>query len=96
MTYELIVTQLAKEDLINYYDWYESKKVGLGEDFLYEIEVLFDFIRLNPLLFPIKHVKIYHESVVRCFPFVIIYRVEESKIIVLSVFKTPQDPDKKP
>jgi hypothetical protein len=38
----------------------------------------------------------YHEAVVRRFPFVIIYRVEETEIIVLSVFKTPQDPDKKP
>lgn len=52
MKYELILTHSAEQDVILSYDWYESKKAGLGENFLYELEVLFKYIHWNPKVIP--------------------------------------------
>jgi hypothetical protein len=96
MDYKFIVTQPAKRETIDAYLWYEERKIGLGEDFFDELHVLYGFIKTNPNLFPIKHKKIYHEAVLKHFPFVILYVLDESEILVLSVFKTPRDPELKP
>jgi len=96
MEYNLIVTEFAKEESIEAFLWYESKKEGLGEEFFEELNQLYAYIVENPNLFPVKRKGIYHEAVVKRFPFVVIYAVDESIVRVLSVFKTPQDPTKKP
>jgi hypothetical protein len=96
MGYSLIVTESAKEESIKAFLWYESRKEGLGEEFFKELNDLYDYIEENPGLFPVKRKRIYHEAVVKRFPFVVVYAVNGSMIRVLSVFKTPQDPTKKP
>lgn len=96
MEYNLIVTEFAKEESIEAFLWYESRKEGLGEEFFEELDELYDYIEENPNLFPVKRKGIYYEAVVKRFPFVVVYAVDEPIIRVLSVFKTPQDSAKKP
>lgn len=49
---------------------------------------------MNPLLFPVKFVRI-HEAVVKRFPYVVNYEVVDKQIIILSVFHVKQHPSKK-
>jgi len=42
MIVELIITTEARHDLAEAYDWYESRRIGLGEEFLYCVEACFE------------------------------------------------------
>lgn len=95
MQYKFTVTTSAEKEIDENYVWYESKKVGLGEEFFSELDDYFDFIKGNPNLFPKKHKSKYHQATLKRFPFVVIYEVIEKEILILSIFKTPQNPEKK-
>lgn len=56
--------------------------------------VLLEFIKENPLLFPVKFAHI-HEAVVKRFPFVINYEISEKQVIVSAIFHVKQNPTKK-
>jgi len=94
MSYKLEIKQEANLEVIEAYLYYEEKRIGLGEEFLEHLAIYFDRILANPQHFPQKR-KPYREVFVKRFPFLIIYEVEEEKIIVYSVFNTWQNPSKK-
>lgn len=96
MNFNLIISDSAEVEVIEAFIWYEDKKIGLGEKFFEELDILFEYIISNPFLFPVKRKKIYHEAVLKKFPFVVIYVIDEMDVVILSVFKTPQNPENKP
>ena len=55
---------------------------------------MFDVIKKNPLLFPVKFAHM-HEAVVKRFPFVVNYEIIGKQIVILSVFHVKQHPSKK-
>jgi hypothetical protein len=67
----------------------------LGETFLEVIEYNIANIQNNPTHFQVRHVP-YREAIVRKFPFVIIYEIIDSKVIIYAVFNTFLNPEKKP
>lgn len=75
--------------------YYETKSTGLGEKFLQQVENLLKRLCVNPEQFPRKHPS-YREAVLKKFPFGIVYKIQDDHIIVLSVFNTWLDPEKKP
>ncbi len=91
---KLVLHESAIIELENACFYYNNKISGLGFEFEEEIFTLLEFIRKNPLLFPIKFAHI-HEAVAKRFPFVITYEVKGNLIIVLAIFHTKQDPGKK-
>ena len=74
----IIVEDLAKLDLNDAYHWYETRKRGLGEDFLDEIEKAINLITQNPF-----YTSYYNEtcriSSLKRFPYSLIYLVDEQK-----------------
>lgn len=91
MKYELIIRPEAEYDLAEAFECYEKRRKGLGYDFLLQIEASLRFIEKNPLAFPKKYEKT-RQHLIRRFPYKIIYRVEDSKIVVLGVVYGGRDP----
>ncbi len=91
MKFELIIKPEAEEDLSETFEWYEARRKGLGYDFLLHIDAGLRFIEKNPLAFP-KRYKGTRHHIIKRFPYKIIYRIEDSKVIVLGVIYGGRDP----
>ena len=48
MKFTLIVKSEAVQDMTEAFDWYETKRTGLGTEFLDEADVFFNRISQNP------------------------------------------------
>jgi plasmid stabilization system protein ParE len=72
-------------------DWYESKRAGLGLDFIRRVREVFVRIAGNPRL----HAKVYREvrrAIVSKFPYVVLYQEEPNQVLVISIFHASRDP----
>jgi plasmid stabilization system protein ParE len=96
MAYSLELVELAELDIDNAIEWYESKLSGLGDQLLVELRSTLRAIQDNPEAFQVRRKGIYRECPLTRFPYLIVYRIEAKRIVVLSVFNTHQNPFKKP
>ncbi len=55
MRCDLIFTVKAEMDLNPAYDWYESRRVGLDEEFLSTVEACLEAIRRMPAMYAVVH-----------------------------------------
>jgi mRNA-degrading endonuclease RelE of RelBE toxin-antitoxin system len=94
--YAVIFHPKAEKEYLESVEWYEDALIGLGDEFVDEIENTINRINSNPLLFPIKKFQM-REAVVKKFPFVIVFQLKqkEKQIFILSVFHTSRNPKKK-
>ncbi len=92
--YKIIVLEHAIIELEDACKYYNDKVNGLGFELEVEVFAVFELIKVNPLLFPIKFASI-HEAVLSRFPFVITYEIKEKQINVLAIFHSKQNPSKK-
>jgi len=92
MKYKLIIRPEAERDLAEVFGWYESKRRGLGHDFLLQVEAALNFLEKNPKIFP----EVYKEArryLIKRFPYKIYYRVNENTVIVLAVIYGGRNPN---
>ena len=94
MIYRLIILEEADQDIHESFRWFEDQQKGLGKRFLDELELYFDILSKHPTIFQIKK-KNLRAAPLKTFPFLIIYEIEESDIVIYAVFHTSQDPKKK-
>ena len=94
MKRNLKFTFRANIDTIVAYEFYESRRKNLGERFLDELENCYKSIILNYTTYQVVHT-IYRQAVVKKFPFVVLYSVDEKDIIITAVFSTSKNPSKK-
>lgn len=94
MKRNLKFTFRANIDTIVAYEFYESRRKNLGERFLDELENCYKSIVLNYTTYKVVH-KIYRQAVVKKFPFVVLYSVDEKDIIITAVFSTSKNPSEK-
>jgi hypothetical protein len=90
---ELSILAGARDDLDEAYHWYESKEIGLGDRFLNCVQDGFSLIRQHPEIFPVLTSNL-RRALISKFPFEIIYKIEEKRVVVYSVFNCAQDPQK--
>ncbi len=93
MIERVIYTEEADGDVAQSYDWYESREMGLGEDFLRCVEACVLTIQRHPLLYPVA-VDEFRRALVRRFPYEIFYEPTAGAIVVYAVFHCSQDPQK--
>jgi len=89
--YSVIVRPEAEDDLREVFSWYEDSRIGLGYDFLLQVDAGINFIKRNPEIHPIEY-KGTRKHILKRFPYKIIYFVEEEKIIVLAVLHGRRNP----
>lgn len=87
------LTDDAREDLTASAKYYESKQIGLGSDFLDEVEKALEQIKQNPNQFPIIYKNV-RKALVGRFPYKLLFIVKSIGIIIFSVFHTSQNPEK--
>ena len=94
MDYDFEIKPLATIEAIDAYDYYESIRPGLGEDFFTEVEAFYQNLVANPTAYS-YYDKPTRQGKIKRYPYVVIFEVEENKIIVYSIFNTNQNPSSK-
>jgi plasmid stabilization system protein ParE len=93
MAAELVVAPETELDLIEAYDWYESRRWGLGEEFLSAVDASLERIRREPASYARVHEE-YRRALTRRFPYAIFFQYAETVVTVYAVFHTARDPEK--
>jgi len=79
---KVIIRPEAEHDLKEAFSWYEDKRLGLGYDFLLQVDAGLKFIERDPEVHSLDY-KGTRRHLIKKFPYKIIYLVEKQKIIVL-------------
>jgi plasmid stabilization system protein ParE len=93
MAVEIIIAPEAEQDIAEAYAWYESRRVGLGEEFLSCIDACIEAIRRTPEIHAVVYEN-YRRALVRRFPYAVFYEYVGSAAAVYCVFHTSRDPAK--
>ncbi|MBS1684518.1 MAG: type II toxin-antitoxin system RelE/ParE family toxin [Bacteroidetes bacterium] len=94
MSYRLIVKDTASDEIEEAYRYYEEQSSGLGDRFVEEVEDKLNYVLKYPLHFQVTIDK-FRQTLLRRFPFIIVYEVTDKVITVYSVFHTSRDPETK-
>ncbi len=92
---KLIIESEAQIEIEKAIEWFESKQVGLGEEFYNYLDGYFQTLKNGKALFQIKRKPAFRELPLKRFPYIIIYEEYQNQVIVYSLFNTFQDPTKK-
>ncbi|MDB5199648.1 MAG: putative plasmid stabilization system protein [Chitinophagaceae bacterium] len=92
--HQLILKSTAIQMAKDAYNWYEEQQNNLGEIFLESLDDCFKRIESHPKANR-KIKKNYRQARLRKFPYVVIYEILKTDIVVFSIFHTSRDPRKK-
>ena len=93
MAVSLVLAPEAELDISEAYIWYETRRSGLGEDFLTSVDASIHRIRRHPWSFPLVH-NFYRRALIRRFPYAIFFEVAGHAITIYGVFHTSRHPQK--
>lgn len=96
MVFKIKILPLAEKEIDESIEFYEGRSKGLGKQFLTYLNSYLKVLKTNPELFEIKKEPSYREMTLVKFPFVIIYEIIGTEIIIYSVFHTSRNPKMKP
>lgn len=82
----------AEADLREASEWYDGRKVGLGNEFLAEVERSLTLIQENPRLCSEIHRNV-RRALLRRFPYGLFYLLEAETVVVLAVLHQARSPD---
>jgi toxin ParE1/3/4 len=82
----------AERELQDATTWYNHQRKGLGAEFFLCLDESISRIIDNPLLYPIV-LKNIRRAVVRRFPFVVFYKVDD-EIRVIAIFHSHRNPNR--
>lgn len=91
MSYRLVLQPGAEADLHQAYSWHEKQRRGLGRELLDCIDAVFGRIRETPELHAVVYRNVRH-TLVKRFPYVVCYVVEENRVDVVAVFHGHREP----
>jgi hypothetical protein len=94
MAYKIEIRPLAKVEIWDAFDWYELQRMGLGDEFLEELETFYTRLLRNPTSYGYYDKSIRQGKIDR-FPYVVVFEIFDETIVVYSVFMTRQEPGKK-
>ena len=93
MAAELVIAPEAQQDLDEAYAWYESRRPGLGEDFLTRVDAAVQAVCRQPESKAVVFEN-YRRALVRRFPYAVFYEYVGNTVTVYCVFHTSRDPEK--
>jgi hypothetical protein len=88
--WRLVVRPQVEEDLVEASLWYDTKQIGLGDQFLAEYVAAIYRILENPWLFSIA-VNGLRPCLIKRFSYIIHFVVEDDQIIVIAVMNAARD-----
>jgi mRNA-degrading endonuclease RelE of RelBE toxin-antitoxin system len=93
MNYEVIFKEEADIDVFDARQWYESRRMGLGDELLNEIDEYVKVLEQEPQIYQIRKHN-WRYCPLKRFPYVIVFEIEEQKVVVFAVFNTYQHPNR--
>ncbi len=87
----VIIRPEAESDIADAYQWYESQRKGLGENFLLCIEEALSRISRNPAIYSVIYEEV-RRVLIHRFPFGLFFIVGETSISVLAVLHARRNP----
>ena len=93
MGVELNFAAEVEWDVFEAYAWYESRRPGLGEEFLTCVDACIQVICRHPEMYT-KVYEDYRRAMIRRFPYAVFYEYSESVVTIYCVFHTSRDPEK--
>jgi plasmid stabilization system protein ParE len=93
MAAKLVIAPEVEQDLAEASAWYESRRAGLGEDFLSCVDACIAAILRMPEMQAVVH-KQYRRVLVRRFPYTVFYEYEARTVTIYAVFHASRDPEK--
>lgn len=96
MKFKIEFHKLALQEYLDAYNWYEDKRIGLGEKFIAEVRGQLETVSKNPNQFAVKR-RPYREVRVGIFPYNIVYQIvkAEGLLYVAAVYHGKRNPRKK-
>ena len=91
MTLRIVFRQAAKSEFEDAAAWYDERRPGLGEEFIFEIEEAVTKAAAAPQRYPVVFGDV-RRTVARRFPFSVYFRVRKDALVVLAVFHGRRDP----
>ena len=92
MSYELLIRRQAKADMRRAARWYEHQLLGLGREFVAEVDAVLDRVVENPFQYQAIHHDI-RRALPRRFPYGVFYRIEGNDIVVFAIVHLHRDED---
>lgn len=92
--YKTIILPIAKQDILEAAEWYNSKQKGLGKRFTTTVREKVKFLKSEPFAIATRYVQT-KTAVLDVFPYMIHYSVDNNKklIVILAVLHTSRNPD---
>jgi toxin ParE1/3/4 len=81
----------AKADLAEAYRWYQSRRAGLGDEYLAAVRLALEAIEHGPEQYPFAADDI-RKAPLRRFPYVVYYVIMDTSISVLAVMHSRRHP----
>jgi len=87
----LLITPRAEQDILEALAWYDSRRDGLGTEFLSCVDAALQAIQDRAESFPAIHREI-RRALVRRFPYGVFFVIDPDQIAVLSIMHASRDP----
>ncbi|WP_158855837.1 type II toxin-antitoxin system RelE/ParE family toxin [Lunatibacter salilacus] len=81
----------ARLDIQETIDWYDSRKMGLGKEFLLSLDETINNLQNNPFQYPYQHNEV-RRILLKRFPYQVMFVVANQNIGVLGVIHTSRNP----
>src|SRR5689334_12350584 len=91
MTRRLVLRPRAENDIQSGFEWYESQRPGLGDEFLAAVREKLEAIRSFPESSPVIYRDV-RRTVVSRFPYLVFYVVRPTQVSVLAVLHHARNP----
>lgn len=91
MSYPVLISPEAEEDIRSAAAWYESKRKGLGKEFVDRVDKVIERLCQYPEIHAITYRDV-RQTLVRKFPYTICYVFENETVEIIAVFHAHRDP----
>ncbi len=91
MIADVIARPLAEADVREAAFWYESKREGLGAEFILELDALYERIARNPRQFPVIEEGT-RRALLRRFPYAVYFIIGDDAPVVIAVLHQHRRP----
>lgn len=92
MTLPFAFDSAARDEFYAAIDWYEKQKAGLGDRFVDSIRTLIERICEQPEMFAVVEQDVRQAIVERSFPYSILYRIHNHRVLIIAIFHSSRDP----
>jgi plasmid stabilization system protein ParE len=81
----------AADELAEAVQWYQRRRLGLGDELLLVVEAAIGQILRSPEMYPVVYRDV-RRLLTRRFPYGIYYRLEPERVVVVAIFHGRRDP----